>query len=270
MLQHVLKCPHLFLQSHNVSLVQRRRPSREGRGLGLEPRRALQLTRPSCSANAPKQWQQSAKLKPAHGRTRAQKCTCVADWGTIRAIKNAVSIPVLANGGIERPEDLDDCLAATQCDGVMTSEGALENPALLGGVPTSRAAQAATARQYVALARAHPPRCLSILKAHFFKLLYMALAVEANRDLRERLGAALDAEGVFGVVGAACEREEAAAAHAPAAMSTRCDEAGAPFTSWYRRHRGATAAPSDRYGGAAPALEEGRDTCAAESQPPCG
>ena len=186
-------------------------------------------------------------LLTVHGRTRVQKCACECDWATIAAVKAALSIPVVANGGVEAPEDLDRCLAATRCDAVMTSEAALENPAMVGGVPTSRVAQVAVAREYMALARAHPPRGLAVLKAHFFKLLFMAL--EVHKDLRERLGSALDAESLYAVVTAACEREEAEALARPAEMAVRCDREGAPSITWYRRHRSSTrpaeAAPAE-------------------------
>ena len=55
--------------------------------------------------------------------------------------------------------------------------------------------QVAVALEYVELARRHPPRAVAVLKAHFFKMLFMAL--ELHKDMRERLGSALDAEGVF-------------------------------------------------------------------------
>ena len=168
---------------------------------------------------------------------------------------------MLANGGIERPEDIGACLTATACDGVMSSEGALENPALLAGVPTSRAAQVKVAREYMTLSRLHPPRVCSVLKAHFFKFLYMAL--DEHRDLRTELGTVLGAEEVYRVVEAACQREEAKAEADPDTMHARCDEEGAPYLTWYRRHRGATAAPADRYGGFVPTTEE------AEPKPPC-
>ena len=204
-----------------------------------------------------------ASLLTVHGRTRAQKCACTADWSTIRAVKEAVRIPVIANGGVERPEDLEACLQATGCDGVMTSEGALENPALLAGSPTCRAGQAALARSYAAIATAHPPKGLAVLKAHFFKLLYMALDV--HRDMREKLGAANDATAVFAVVEEVCEREDAESKRRPDEMSSRCDTEDAQWTTWYRRHRGATEAPSDRYG-SQPA-EVGEETCVRDAPP---
>lgn len=199
-----------------------------------------------------------ASLLTVHGRTRAQKCACMADWKAIRAVKQGVSIPVIANGGVETPEDLRTCLEASGADGVMTSEAALESPGILAGEPISRLQQARLARAYVEMARAHPARSIAVIKAHFFKMLYMALQHAPNVDMRDALGNAHDAEAVFKVVQTVCEREEAEGEAAPGPMSARCDHPDAPFQTWYRRHRGAAAAPSDRYGSApAPAVEGG-------------
>lgn len=208
-----------------------------------------------------------ASLLTVHGRTRVQKCACEADWATLAKIKASLGIPMLANGGVERPEDLERCLDLTGCDGVMTSEAALENPAILSGVPTSRAVMPQVARDYIALSRQHPPRVNAVLKAHFFKFLYMAL--EEHRDLRAALGSVLMTEDVYRVVESACEREEAKAKEMPHEMTARCDEEGAPWLTWYRRHRGASAAPADRYGGFVPStVPEVKDAsveCCAEA-----
>ena len=138
-----------------------------------------------------------ASLLTIHGRTRQQKCACAADWAAIRTVKASLGIPIIANGGVERPEDLDACLEATACEAVMTSEAALENPAVFSGQAISRKGQAMLTRQYIHYARLHPPRAIAILKAHLFKLLYMALQEVGNRDLREgaRRGVG-DGEGV--------------------------------------------------------------------------
>ena len=196
-------------------------------------------------------------LLTVHGRTRVQKCACQCDWQTIRAVKQALRIPVLANGGVETPEDLHACLAATQADGVMTSEGALENPSILSGVPTSRGSQLKCAQDYIALSREHPPRAVAILKAHFFKILYMAL--DLHRDLRDRLGASLDAETVYGVVREVVKREEEACSAAPDELWQRCDHEKAPWQTWYRRHRGEKEADPNRYGAFVPETERKED-----------
>jgi len=115
-----------------------------------------------------------ASVLTLHGRTREQKCRVEADWAAIGAVKRALSIPLIANGGIERHEDLARCLEVTGCDAVMVSEAALENPAIFAGRATTRATQVASTRAYLALARAHPPRSTSVVKSHLFKLLYLA------------------------------------------------------------------------------------------------
>ena len=53
----------------------------------------------------------------------------------------------------------------------------------------------------------------------------------------EAESAVMSAEEVFSIGIETCEREEAAAREHPEEMNARCDIEGAPFTSWYRRHR---------------------------------
>ena len=67
-----------------------------------------------------------------HGRTVESNKLFVgsANWDIIRQIKQTLSIPIIANGGIANYSDAIRCLQETGCDGVMSSEALLENPKL--------------------------------------------------------------------------------------------------------------------------------------------
>lgn len=80
-----------------------------------------------CEANG-------ADLLAVHGRTREQMYIPPIDAGAITAIKQAVSIPVLANGDVTTAEGALDLLEKTGCDGVMIGRGALGDPWLFDRV----------------------------------------------------------------------------------------------------------------------------------------
>ncbi len=63
-----------------------------------------------------------------HGRTREQFYRGEADWNQIAAVKQAVAIPVIANGDVRTCQDLARIFAVTGCDGVMIGRAAQGNP----------------------------------------------------------------------------------------------------------------------------------------------
>lgn len=69
-----------------------------------------------------------ASAVAVHGRTRMQMYEGHADWGIIRDVKAAVSIPVIGNGDVKAPEDAEKLLHITNCDAIMVGRGSLGNP----------------------------------------------------------------------------------------------------------------------------------------------
>ncbi|WP_246019676.1 tRNA dihydrouridine synthase DusB [Bacilliculturomica massiliensis] len=116
-----------------------------------------------------------------HGRTREQFYSGNADWDVIRAVKQAVSVPVIGNGDVFCGEDALRLMEETGCDFVMIARGALGNPWIF------REANALweSGRR---LERPSTAEKKEIMIRHFESLLELKGEYAAVREMRKHVG----------------------------------------------------------------------------------
>jgi nifR3 family TIM-barrel protein len=110
-----------------------------------------------------------------HARTWVQNFGGKADWQVIKAVKAAVSIPVIGNGDVLSYAEGMAMMAATGCDGIMAGRGALGNPWLFSpeGRPNSLSGRLPALERYLQLAHQFLPvvKVLFKVKNHTAKFL---------------------------------------------------------------------------------------------------
>lgn len=132
-----------------------------------------------------------AQILACHGRVREQRGVNagLADWDKIKAVKEAVSVPVFANGNILFRSDIARCLEATGADAIMVGEGQLYNAAIFHATEEGdyHPRHADLALEYLDIVKGLQTKTnLGAVKGHMFKIMRPALNRET--DIRDRVG----------------------------------------------------------------------------------
>lgn len=130
------------------------------------------------------------QLLTVHGRTRCQFFKGMADWGRVRAVVDAVEIPVIVNGDIANAATAREALTQSGADGVMIGRGAYGAPWLPGQI--AEALEGRLVTMFTTHERAQ------IVAEHIEEMLIHYGAALGLKNARKHVGWYLETSGATG------------------------------------------------------------------------
>jgi tRNA-dihydrouridine synthase B len=149
--------------------------------------------------------QEGADAVTLHPRTRSQMFAGHADWQQLRALKEALSIPVIGSGDLLGPERIKTMFEQTGCDAVMIGRGGYGNPWIIGqalDLLAGRPITQPTPAERLNVAREHfdlcletfgPRKTLGQMRKH---LCWYARGMENSADFRAGINRSLTIEAM--------------------------------------------------------------------------
>ncbi|QKC96968.1 tRNA dihydrouridine synthase DusB [Mesorhizobium sp. NZP2298] len=134
--------------------------------------------------------QAGVSMVTVHGRTRCQFYQGKADWRAIARVKEAVSIPVVANGDVCSPAEAATILEQSGADAVMVGRAHYGAPWIAGGIAAAAAGETAV---YVPQ---NPAALADYIVAHYEDMLALYGVESGLRQARKHLGWYLDRHAV--------------------------------------------------------------------------
>lgn len=127
-----------------------------------------------------------------HGRTSKQMYRGKADWGVVRAVADAVELPVIGSGDVYALADVDAALNEHGCSAVFAARGARGNPWIFEGKNPTQLQRVQAAQRHLQLyVQFYGTQHLSPLRA---QLACYVHGQPGAADVRRELGAAVSLE----------------------------------------------------------------------------
>ncbi|KKG12908.1 tRNA dihydrouridine synthase DusB [Methanosarcina sp. 2.H.A.1B.4] len=156
-----------------------------------------------------------ASALTVHGRTATQMYSGSSNLIEIKAVKNELSIPVIANGDIRDEESAERTLELTGCDGLMIGRAAMGNPFIFRRIrhyletgekleANEQSRQLEDFEKYIALLEEHNLLSSINLRTHAH---WFTKGLPGSRQVREKMNGLTDGKAITELMRSSCQKK---------------------------------------------------------------